>query len=374
MAGCVILMRVNRSATYMFFSAFFRYLLVGLTAALSIGTSALVHAQSTVVAPPPAVNSEAYVNLGNPVSGECLVQQSQSFYEWRCAGQVLPPEGQKYALTNGVIVGQRSVIVIDSGATALVGEALANDVREAFPDLRLYVLNTQPKPEHVLGNIGFFRAYSDQFRSVAGLEGRIIASPQTKELMQARCPDCIVNFAERMGSQAVIGTETVIPGFVLSRRQADFSMIDPSLKHWIYSMYERLDAEENVLLFSAEENAFWVGSAVQKTMVPDLYEGSVLQRLEYLGELNRVVASNSVVLSSFGRLDPLWIRRNLNYYSHLQQSILLEMETGTTEVEMINKLTQAYAMAVPNLSQPELMTHQFNIQRIYRETEEFMLR
>lgn len=351
----------------------FSSLLPALVGTLGMVFSVSALSQSTVDAPPATANSEAYVNFAAPPSA-CLIQHALSLFEWRCAAQVLPPEGQAFALSIGVIVGDNAVVAIDSGATAIVGETAANDIRQAFPDKKLFVINTQPKPEHVLGNIGFYRAYASQFRSLAGFEGRVIGTLLTKNLMESRCPSCIDNFAKRMGSNVVQGTETVIPGFVLSRRQADLVLLDPSLRHWIYNTYEKLDAEETLLLVSPQENAFWVGSAVQKTMVPDLYEGSAMARLNFLGEISHVTNGASLVLSSHGRLDPIWVKRNLNYFTRLQQDILLEMDAGTTEVEIITKLTDQLAQAVPGLTDKDLEIHQLNIQRVYMETEELMLR
>lgn len=303
----------------------------------------------------------------------CWVQYSKSFYTWNCAASALPPEGQPYALSIGLIAGESSVVLIDSGPTALVGEQLAADVQRKFPEKKIFVINTQPKPEHVLGNVGIKKFLTSEPGSRVIFEGRIVAGKVTADLMRERCPQCIERFAQRMGSQAVVGTEPLIPDFVLSRKRGSLRILNSEWSDWQYELHDNLETEEVMVVSNRVEGIYWVGNVVQKTMVPDLFDGKVSSRLDYLYQLRTFLRSGELILTSHGPVSSDWLNRNVRYFKDLQLEVLLGIEAGTSEVELINQLSELLEQSTPNLSIKDLETHQLNIQRAYRELEAIMM-
>lgn len=303
----------------------------------------------------------------------CWVQYSQSFYTWNCAGSVLPPEGQPYALSIGLVAGENSVALIDSGATALVGEQLAADVKRKFPEQKIFVINTQPKPEHVLGNIGIKNFLSSESNGRIIFEGRIVSGKVTADLMRERCPQCIDRFAERMGSQAVVGTEALAPDFVLSRKRGSLRILNIEWADWQYELHDDLETEEVMVLSNRVEGIYWVGNVVQKTMVPDLFDGKVSSRLDYLYQLSTHLRSGELILTAHGPVSTDWLNRNVRYFKDLQIDVMLGIEGGTSEVELINQLSEVLEQSLPNMTAKDLETHQLNIQRAYRELETLMM-
>lgn len=321
----------------------------------------------------PAANSQSvYVDVN--ATDPCWVQRSSTFYEWTCAGGSLPPEGQQFALSLGVIVADKTVLVIDSGATAMVGQQAAYDVQRKFPDRKIYIVNTQAKPEHVLGNIGFQKVIAPEMASTLAFEGRIVGSRTTANLMRERCPDCIKKFAERMGSNAVIGTVPLVPGLIISRKSGSLGVVTPEFADWRYELVQFVETEETMMIYNPSMGIYWVGNAIQKTMVPDLYDGRVSERLNYLNQVYTDAGPNALLLSVHGPVNQAWLRRNMAYFTQLQFDVLLGMEEeGVSEVELINKLTAEIKSAVPNLTDKELEVQQLNVQRAYRELEESMM-
>jgi hypothetical protein len=143
-------------------------------------------------------------------AGDCWQQHRATVYEWTCAGQSLPAEGQDFALSIVVVDSPKALMVIDSGATAAVGESAAAAIRSKFGTKPVWVLNTQPKPEHVLGNVGFRAAFASTLAPGENFSSRVVAGKRTADLMRERCPTCIENFSERMGSDSVKGTESLV--------------------------------------------------------------------------------------------------------------------------------------------------------------------
>jgi len=67
--------------------------------------------------------------LAHSQAGDCWQQHRATVYEWTCAGQSLPAEGQDFALSIVVVDSPKALLVIDSGATAAVGESAAAAIR-----------------------------------------------------------------------------------------------------------------------------------------------------------------------------------------------------------------------------------------------------
>jgi hypothetical protein len=133
------------------------------------------------------------------------------------------------------------------------------------------------------------------------------------------------------------------------------------------------------VLRNQELKLWWVGSAVQNRDIPDLYDGNVVERINFLGRLKTRMGSDDTVLTSFGVLGRDWIERNLNYFVRVQQAVLYGLEEGVSEVELIEQISAqigefknaVYVQTDPKVNAKALETHQLNIQRIFRQTEPF---
>lgn len=317
--------------------------------------------------------------LAQAQAGDCWQQHRATVYEWTCAGQSLPAEGEDFALSIVVVDSPKALMVIDSGATAAVGESAAAAIRSKFGDKPVWILNTQPKPEHVLGNVGFRSTFSGTLTPGENFSNRVVAGKRTADLMRERCPTCIENFSERMGSDSVKGTESLVPGRILRTKTGHLGLLHNDWVSWKFRLYNDLETEEALVLRNQELKLWWVGSAVQNRDIPDLYDGNVVERINFLGRLKTRMGSDDTVLTSFGVLGRDWIERNLNYFVRVQQDVLYGLEEGVSEVELIEQISAqigefknaVYVQTDPKVNAKALETHQLNIQRIFRQTEPF---
>ena len=310
---------------------------------------------------------------------DCWQQHRATVYEWTCAAQSLPAEGQDFALSIVVVDSPKALMVIDSGATAAVGESAAAAIRSKFGTKPVWVLNTQPKPEHVLGNVGFKSAFSSTLTPGETFERRLVAGKRTADLMRERCPTCIDNFSERMGSDSVKGTESIVPERILRNRKGHLASLHGDWFAWKYRLYNDLETEEALVLRNRDLKVWWVGSAVQNRDIPDLYDGNVIERINFLGRVKTTMAADDTLLTSFGALGADWVERNLNYFVRIHQEVLYGLEAGVSEVELIEQISAridefknpVYVQTDPKVNAKALEVHQLNIQRIFRQTEPF---
>lgn len=320
-----------------------------------------------------------FAPLANAQGDACWQQHRATVYEWTCAAQSLPAEGRDFALSIVVVDSPKAILVIDSGATAAVGESAAAAIRSKFGTKPVWILNTQPKPEHVLGNVGFRAAFAGTLREGELFASRLVAGKRTADLMRARCPTCIENFSERMGSNSVKGTESLVPERILRTKSGNLGLLNGDWRPWKYRLYKNLETEEALVLRNRELKLWWVGSAVQNRDIPDLYDGDVVERINFLGRLKTQMSADDTVLTSFGALGRDWIERNLNYFVRVQQDVLYGLEGGVSEVELIDQISAqmgefqnpVYIQTDPRANAKALETHQLNVQRIYRQTEPF---
>lgn len=325
------------------------------------------------------VFSSLLVPIAQAQSDDCWQQHRATVYEWTCAGQSLPAEGQDFALSIVVVDSPKALMVVDSGATAAVGESAAAAIRSKFGTKPVWILNTQPKPEHVLGNVGFRSAFAGTLAPGESFLNRVVAGKRTADLMRERCPTCIDNFSERMGSDSVKGTESLVPGRILRTKTGHLGLLHNDWVPWKFRLYNDLETEEVLVLRNQELKLWWVGSAVQNRDIPDLYDGNVVERINFLGRLKARMGTDDTLLTSFGALGRDWIDRNLNYFVRVQQDVLYGLEEGVSEVELIEQISAqisefqnpVYVQTDPGVNAKWLETHQLNIQRIFRQTEPF---
>lgn len=320
-----------------------------------------------------------FMPLAHAQPEPCWQQHRATVYEWTCAGQSLPAGGQEFALSIVVVDSPKALMVIDSGATAAVGESAAAAIRSKFGTKPVWVLNTQPKAEHVLGNAGFKTAFASTLKEGESFASRVVAGKKTADFMRSRCPACIENFSARMGSVSLKGTESLVPERILRTNTGHLGLLHNDWVSWKFRLYNNLETEEALVLRNQELKLWWVGSAIQNREIPDLYDGNVIERINFLGRLKARMGADDTILTSFGVSGRDWIERNLNYFVRVQQAVLYGLEDGVSEVELIEQISSrigefknpVYVQSDPEMNAKALEVHQLNIQRIYRQTEPF---
>ena len=103
---------------------------------------------------------------------------------------------------SGIIVGDEGVLVVDTGGSARVGEALALAVGAVTDRPIRYVVNTHVHPDHSFGNAAF---------TALGADPIFVGHAKLPRAMADRGPHYLARLGELMGKDVLAGTRAVPP-------------------------------------------------------------------------------------------------------------------------------------------------------------------
>jgi hypothetical protein len=175
-----------------------------------------------------------------------------------------------------------------------------------------------------------------------------------------------------MGEASISGTQPVIPKTLLPQRQGDLGLLNARFAQWRYTVVANVQTEEAVVLDHPSQDLVWVGSLVEASDAPDLYDGAVEQRIRFLKNLQARFTANTRLLSSTGELNRQWVDRNLAYFEQLRGSLLQGLKRGATEVELIGQHAGQAGSNTTTANEHRDRTqeiHSLNVQRILRQLE-----
>ena len=104
----------------------------------------------------------------------------------------------------GFIVGERSVAVIDSCGSLLVGQRLLASIRAVTDRPIAFLVNTHVHPDHLLGNAAF-----------AGTGARIVGNARLPDALAARADAYLAATRRLVGDAAFAGTRVVPPDLLV---------------------------------------------------------------------------------------------------------------------------------------------------------------
>lgn len=166
----------------------------------------------------------------------------------------------------GVVIGEKSVAVIDSGVSRRQGQELFAAIRQ-LTDLPIsHVILTHMHPDHVLGTSVF---------KEAGAE--IVGHAALPAALEYRAQTYLDNLAELYPPQEVIGTEVVLP----DRQVADRDIIDLGGRELLLKAEGTAHTDNDLTVFDRKTETFFSGDLIFRDLTP-VVDGSLNGWLEWL--------------------------------------------------------------------------------------------
>lgn len=284
---------------------------------------------------------------------------------WRCHGQALPANLQAHnaaRVQTLVVQSGATTWIIDPGATARQGRTLARALmqgRDAGAKSNWIVFNSRAQAEHVMA--------SDALDQALPGRRRILALPQTRQLMQQRCVPCRARLVKELGPASVQGTQIRIPALL---KPESIGPTDGDVR-----VVEALNAaiESDAWLHDAKHRWVWTGMLVDNAF-PDLQAGNVFARIALLQTWSDWTDRypQATWINSFGMMPATRIRDELNYFTGLVAAARPALEQGEDSLSVLNHLR-----TLPDLLQAgnsaHATLHDLNLQRVVRQVEDAMM-
>lgn len=199
-------------------------------------------------------------------SGLGLKQIAPGIYVHR--GQVAEPDAANNGdVANiGVIVGETSIAVIDTGGSRAVGEELYRAIRRLSPLPVSHVILTHIHPDHVFGASVF-----------ADTGAAILAHPGFNRAFEDRQESYETGFEQLIGKRGFLGTRPVLPG--IAGEEIDLGGRILKIQHW-----PTAHSTTDLTVLDTMTGTLFAGDLVFDRHVPAL-DGSLRGWLEVLGQL-----------------------------------------------------------------------------------------
>lgn len=168
----------------------------------------------------------------------------------------------------GVVVGERSVAVIDTGGSLRSGQRLAAAIRTVTDRPVSHVINTHVHPDHILGNAAF-----------AGDGVRFVGHHKLPRAMLQRAPFYLDNFARLVGD-AFEGTRVVLP----DTEVRDTHEIDLGGRVLLLVAHPTAHTDNDLSVLDRRTGTLFAGDLVFMERLP-VVDGSLTGWLAVLGTL-----------------------------------------------------------------------------------------
>lgn len=227
----------------------------------------------------------------------------------------------------GVVIGENSIAVIDTGGSRAVGEALYRAIRRRSSLPISHVILTHVHPDHVFGASVFVDAGA-----------RIIGHPGLRRALLDREKSYLTGFGDLIGARGFLGTQPVQPDVALP--EIDLGGRVLTLKAW-----PTAHTTTDLTVMDKKTGTLFTGDLIFHSHTPAL-DGSLLgwrHVLEQLADLNpsRVVPGHGgPVLSLADALTPM--RR---YLSILETDTRESLDAGERIGEAVTHIARSEAGA-----------------------------
>ncbi len=223
-----------------------------------------------VAAIPPACPAFAQAALS-------VTEVAPGVYVYRGEHAEANPENDGGIANIGFVVGTRSVAIIDTGGSPVIGTALLSAIREVTDRPIGYVVNTHFHPDHILGNSAF-SAEAPVFIGHANLPAAL----------RARQESYLARAAETLG-QDVSEAWFVLPKHLVSTRET----IDLGDRVLILEAHPPAHTDSDLTVLDEATGTLFAGDLVFLERIPAV-DGSVLGWLAVLDRLAEIPARKVV--------------------------------------------------------------------------------
>lgn len=298
--------------------------------------------------------------LGPDLSPEGLILQPQELAPgvYALMANIVPRDN------NGVIIGEKSVLVVDAGINGSVSRQIRQHVRELTDKPIRYLVNTTYHGDHTFGNYAFSE------------EVIIISSRRNKQSMRDLAYEKRMRVGNLRGNlQAIADVTTWRRPDVVFERLCEIDLGNKLVQLWHFGPG---NAPGDTIVFVPEDNIAWTGNFLMRAGICHmLLEGGprpYLQTLKAVKEtlpIKTIVPGHAPMGEGPAALDTL-----IDYLEELDTRVRTEREAGMSLETMLasypcpeNLVLPAHLPFAAAMNPLNQQLHRLNILATYRELE-----
>lgn len=184
------------------------------------------------------------------------------------------PQNQGYMINSSVIIGDRGVILVDSGGTREVGLHIAKAIRRITRKPVTHVINTHPHGDHYLGNIAF-----------AGTN--VISSEKCRAAVQEGGYEWLA-LMEQMVGRRFPDTRPVAAGLAYPEEsRTEITLLGIPLVLWVPPGSHTAG---DLIVYLPQDKVLVTGDVVVNGIVPVMQDAGIQNWIDTLGEILRLDA------------------------------------------------------------------------------------
>mgnify|MGYP000019309531 FL=1 len=267
--------------------------------------------------------------------------------------------GAEIGVRTLIVTSKSNFLIVDPGPDAAYTKALLAALKKVEPKLPSHpevIINSVARPEHSLGN-----------STISNELTKIYSTKVTQTNMVERCPNCRKRLAESLNKASIAETPIQTPNQVIS----PLSGI-PNYPEWQVLEFTAR-TESDLALWSPQLKILFAGGLVSHQSIPDLTDGSVLQWLNALSDIEllkpAMIIGTGPYLAKSRMIDKktteIQLKFTRQYLSELEKIVRKDFLAGGNEADADKCLNLEQFAKVKGYKK----LHPLNIQRVWREIE-----
>jgi glyoxylase-like metal-dependent hydrolase (beta-lactamase superfamily II) len=266
-----------------------------------------------------AAEVEAFVK-GPPVKDQPMARISPHVYVIQAPDGFPTPENQGMMANITFVVGQKGVIVVDSGASLQIGEMAIRRLRTITDKPVVGIVNTHYHGDHWLGNHAFTDAY--------GMDLPRYALPHTREAIQGVHGSFWLTSMVKWTAQASAGTKIVPPNQDVTHGDT-LSLGDVTLR---LHHYGRAHTPSDISVEVVEDGVTCVGDVLMDRRIANMDDGSYAGTFQTMDSL-KANSATRIWLPAHGVPGPEVIVWQRDLFEGIYQPCVAAVKAGQTVEE-----------------------------------------
>lgn len=256
------------------------------------------------------------------------IKLSEGVYGFKGVHELMVPENEGAICNIGVIIGDASVAVVDSGGSLVEARKLLDAIKTLAERPVKYLINTHMHPDHIFGNAAF-----------RDLGVEIVGHHNLPAALEARGETYLRNFRRDLGEELMKGVEIVPPSKLVDETlELDLGGRSLQLRAW-----KTAHTDNDLTVLDTQSRILFCGDLAFIGHLPTI-DGSILGWMKQMDELAAIDAGSALI--GHGPVPTSWpdaLAPQRKYFDTLMTDLRKSIAKGEMMSEAVKTAAQSEA-------------------------------